>query len=65
MTLDMSGMTWTCHICKRERPDAAISVRSHERVHENGVKMIENVRYCNDRLSCAVGAETFSFMGSD
>lgn len=58
-----SDLTWTCHICHEERPDDKISVRSHDRVHENGVQFTENVRFCNDRLACQDAAETFSFMG--
>lgn len=60
----MISDTWTCHICKRERPDAAISVRRHVTV-TNGIEMTQNVRYCNDDPDCIKGAETFRFIKSD
>lgn len=53
-------LSWTCHVCGRERPDALISVWS-----EGGELLSKetwtvtwhvNVRYCNDRSSCLEGA---------
>lgn len=47
MSLDFDSMTWTCHVCGDERPDAQISVATHQ------VGFAEvNVRYCNDRSEC-------------
>lgn len=57
----MDDLTWTCQICRRERPDAAISVRVHDR-ELHGVTFQENVRYCNDNPDCEKGAETFTFL---
>lgn len=57
--------TWTCHICKDERPDTFISVHRKPLVGANGVPsrvISENVRYCNDRPSCKQAAKTFSFV---
>lgn len=57
--------TWTCHVCKEERPDKFISVRRKPLIGENGVAsrvISENVRYCNDKPSCAEGSRTFSFV---
>lgn len=55
-------MTWTCHICKDERPDVQISVRTN-RSTLGGVEMGNNVRYCKDRPACAEAAKTFVFVG--
>ncbi len=52
----MNGLTWTCHICKKERPDKKISVQTNEA--DLGK---ENVRYCNDNDDCREKAKTFSF----
>lgn len=62
---DFVAMTWTCHICKEERPDSFISVKRKPLVGANGVPsriITENVRYCNDRPTCSSGATTFSFL---
>ncbi len=59
---DMSQLTWTCHICGKERPDAAISVYKKPLVI-NGQQLGEqNIRYCNDNPECYKGAEQFSFI---
>lgn len=55
----MEKLTWTCHICKRERPDEKISVKTHRRKMD-GWYFQENVRYCNDNPECEKAAETFS-----
>lgn len=57
--------TWTCHICKEERPDDKISVRRKPLIGANGVPsrtITENVRYCNDNPDCAQESYTFSFI---
>lgn len=46
-------LTWTCHGCGDERPDAAISVMSDSFTTSRGVPVTLNLRYCNDRLECA------------
>ena len=48
-------VTWTCHICGRERPDHLIEVKTHRR-RMNGVPLTENVRYCADSEECYQGA---------
>ena len=62
--MDLSKLTWTCHICGQERPDAQISV--HTRVHPiegcGGTTMRENIRYCNDNADCFLRAQTFTFL---
>lgn len=58
----MDKLTWTCHICKEERPDAQIAVMKHPLII-NGQQVAEqNVRYCSDRPACATGAITFRFV---
>lgn len=56
------NLTWTCHICKDERPDAKISVWSKKRRLEGDVVITENIRYCNDRDSCIEGARTYTII---
>lgn len=52
MSLDyFDSMTWTCHVCGDERPDAKISVAKHPL----GIAVV-NVRFCNDRPDCAAKA---------
>lgn len=54
-------ITWTCHICGDERPDDRISVVSSDLSAEYGLPpgvMGQNVRYCNDREMCRIGAQT-------
>lgn len=56
--LDPDRLTWPCMVCGDERPDRAISVW-HRQVKgaENRFPGIRfNVRYCNDRISCATVA---------
>jgi len=57
-------LTWTCHICNKERPDANISVFTRDLSGEQGFPIgtvEQNVRYCNDNPSCMEKAPTFSF----
>ena len=51
----MSDLTWTCHVCGEDRPDAMISVFSRT-VMIGKIEAQENVRYCNDRPACVEGA---------
>jgi hypothetical protein len=57
--MDFSKLTWTCHICGKERPDDKISVHS-EIDMGSGITMTQNVRYCNDNEDCINKAKTFS-----
>jgi hypothetical protein len=57
----VSELTWTCHICGRERPDDKISVMTKPLVFESGVVADQNVRYCNDDPSCRDMAPHFDF----
>jgi hypothetical protein len=60
----LSGLTWTCHVCGRERPDDRISVHhvTIDNGKNDGIPITANVRYCNDRQSCYVGAEEVDFV---
>ena len=58
----MQNLTWRCHICKKERPDAKISVLTKP-IMSAGVEIAkQNIRYCNDNPTCAEAAKTFDFM---
>ena len=60
----LENLTWTCHICKEERPDRFISVWAHQRtLGDSDVVITENVRFCNDRPACLEGAQTFHHIG--
>lgn len=52
-------LTWTCHVCKEERPDALIAVATQDTSQKYGLPigtMKTNVRYCRDRPSCIAAA---------
>jgi hypothetical protein len=51
----MQNLTWTCHVCGRERPDDKISVHSTT-TNVMGVPVTQNVRYCNDNPDCIEGS---------
>lgn len=66
-------LTWTCHICGDERPDARISVFTKPLtfpeqenilgpIKSGNIAASQNIRHCNDREACVLGAETFSFL---
>jgi len=57
----MHNLTWTCHVCGRERPDERISVESRQ-VMRGTVVFTENVRYCNDRAECIEKAKVYSHL---
>ena len=48
-------LTWSCHVCGRERPDAQIDVHKTDLSAEYGLPpgtMEQNVRYCTDDPDC-------------
>lgn len=49
----LRNLTWLCHSCGDERPDAAIDVMTRAFEVIPGVSGRVNLRYCNDRLVCA------------
>jgi len=55
MPLDWSGFTWKCDVCKRERPDAQISVHTVDisaAYHAPPGSSQCNLKYCNDTPEC-------------
>lgn len=57
--------TWTCHVCKAERPDDKIDVFKIDvdtALSARGVTVTQNVRYCNDRPECIAGARDVRFI---
>lgn len=59
------NLTWTCHICGKERPDDKISVYSRIITLERNVPLQENVRYCNDNPDCIEGAKAKTWLGEN
>lgn len=55
-------LTWTCHVCGLERPDAKISVFTRVIRFENGVTMRENFMYCNDKPDCIQNVSSLYFI---
>lgn len=58
----MMSETWSCHICRVVRPDAAISVISVDTSGAFGLPrgtMHQNIRYCNDNASCEAAAPQY------
>lgn len=60
----MNALTWTCHVCGDERPDAAISVHAST-LTVRGFAIQQNVRHCNDRPACVAGAPAVRFVRED
>ena len=54
-------ITWTCHICKEERPDDKISVITKPLTISGRHCGEQNIRYCNDRPECLKGAQSKDF----
>jgi hypothetical protein len=56
---------WKCHICGVFRPDDKISVRKHAHPVKGmaPTTMGENIRYCNDRMSCIEASRTHCLLG--
>lgn len=55
----MNEITWTCHVCGRERPDDRIAVYRTDLSREFGLEpgtIGQNVRYCEDNADCILGA---------
>lgn len=61
MTFDLDSITWTCHLCGKERPDRLISVFCKEiDIGHGGAGIVtENIRYCNDDQVCRSRAPYF------
>jgi hypothetical protein len=55
-------LSWKCHICGENRPDARISVRSTPLIINDMEVGSQNIRYCNDKQSCIEESKTFSLI---
>ncbi len=55
-------MTWTCHICKKERDDEDIEVLTYPM--KNIPNAERNVRYCSDNPDCFSSAQEMREKGS-
>ena len=55
-------MTWTCHICKEERPDECISVVSKPLIIKGKNMGQQNIRYCNDNPECIESSKSKVFI---
>ena len=64
MLTKKADLTWSCHICKKERPDHLISVLTKDLIINGQGVGQENIRYCNDNSECWEGAKTFSLLKS-
>ncbi|MBA7648703.1 hypothetical protein ES703_56491 [subsurface metagenome] len=62
MVFNQGELTWTCHICERERPDAKISVVSKPLIINGKTVGQQNIHYCNDNPECAAAAAEYSFI---
>ncbi len=60
----MEILTWKCHICGETRPDDKISVLTKTN-DPSSPTIQQNIRYCNDNLSCIDGAKDFTFFSCD
>jgi hypothetical protein len=57
-------ITWTCHVCGKERWDRSISVWKTDLSAEHGLPpgtFTQNVRYCNDDPKCVESAKLVRF----
>lgn len=51
-------LSWTCHVCGEERPDALIAVHHvYKMIPNTDATITANVRFCSDRAECHNGAE--------
>jgi len=55
----LGTITWTCHICKQERPNDRISVISLPLIIQGRVCGEQNIRYCNDKQERTEKAQNF------
>lgn len=57
--LDISKMTWKCHLCGQMRQDKDISVYKRYCFLEYGQLQL-NIRYCNDNPTCFELAKSYN-----
>ncbi len=58
------SLTWKCHVCGEERPDAKISVLTKPLVINGMACGEQNIRYCNDREKCIEGSQHKDFFSN-
>ena len=54
--MKIPAIQWTCEICGELRPDALISVKTHDLSAEYGMEVKRHINYCNDNATCEAGA---------
>lgn len=57
-------VTWSCHVCHKEREDGKISVLKKDissRWNLPAGTAVQNVRYCNDNEDCIRKADTIKW----
>tara|TARA_Y100000310_G_scaffold94351_1_gene91970 strand:- start:308 stop:511 length:204 start_codon:yes stop_codon:yes gene_type:complete len=62
--MSLRSITWSCHICKTNRPDNKIDVKTTDLSSELKLPygtIKQNVRYCNDNKDCKTKAQTYRF----
>lgn len=55
----MEGLTWTCHVCGKVRPDDAIGVVSRQAAM-GVVEVKHSLRYCSDDGLCKNAADEWA-----
>ncbi len=58
-------ITWSCHVCGKERPDNRIAVQKNDCSEEYKMPpgtLFENVRYCVDSEYCTTRAPSIRFI---
>ena len=58
----IEDLTWSCHVCRKVRPDDLISVFEKPLFYNGQVCGSQNIRYCNDNPKCINGAKSLSFV---
>lgn len=62
--MNFDDLTWKCHVCGDERPDAAISICKVP-FEIAGIPSTQNIRYCNDRADCSSKAPSISLFKAE
>jgi len=65
MEKHIKDLTWTCHVCGKERPDDCISVFVRDVSKKYDLTpgtMTENIRYCNDNQECLEKAKMITLL---
>jgi len=57
----MKNLTWTCHVCDKERPDEKIGVATG--ILKDFANARINIRFCNDNATCTEVAREHALRG--